>query len=61
MSDHKGEFRVTVDSPHGKQPVTQFQHWLSKVADEAQARWNIDIMVQRIEDADTPDNGGFNE
>jgi len=40
-------FSVTVDSPHGKQAIEQFAHFLNKVADEAEARWGIGIQIER--------------
>jgi hypothetical protein len=61
MSDHTGDFRVTVESPHGKRAVESFRHFLGKVADDAQERWGIDIQISRIEDDELPENGGFDE
>lgn len=48
MSD-KAEFKVVVESPFGKQPLEQFGHFISKVADEAAERWNITINVERVD------------
>jgi len=59
MSDHTGEFRVSVSSPHGKAAVEQFSHFLNKVSDEARERWGIGIEISRIEDDEMPDKGGF--
>jgi len=49
MTD-KAEFRVTVESPFGNQPTQQFTHFLNKVANEAKARWNIEITVERVDE-----------
>jgi len=61
MSDHTGDFRVSVESPHGQQAVEQFAHFLNKVADEARERWGIAISVERLEGEQLPENGGFQE
>jgi hypothetical protein len=52
-------FMVTVESPHGKQAIEQFAHFLSKVSDEAKARWGITITVTKK--SDTELEGGFDE
>lgn len=45
MSDHSTTFEVTVTSPHGKQAIDSFNHFLRKVADDAKTRWGIEIQV----------------
>jgi len=45
----KQEFRVVVESPYGKQPISEFRHWMNKVADDALTRWGISISVEAIE------------
>jgi len=61
MSDHTGDFRVSVESPHGKRAVEQFRHFLGKVSEDARERWGITIEIERIEDTELPENGGFDE
>jgi len=57
MTD-KLTLKITIESPHGTQPLSQFRHFLGKVADESKARWGIDIEI--TEQADEPDyKGGF--
>jgi hypothetical protein len=51
MSD-KQTFAVTVESPHGKQAIESFRHFLGKVSDEAKERWGITISIERIETTD---------
>ena len=53
-------FTVTVESPHGKQAIEQFAHFLNKVSDEAEARWGITIRVERETEAPA-DVEGFDE
>jgi len=56
MSD-KLTLKVEIESPHGKQPLSQFRHFLSKVADESKARWGIEINItEQVEDADYPED-----
>lgn len=54
MSD-KLTLTVTITSPHGKQPLEQFKHWLTKVANESKARWGIGIEI--TEEREEPDYG----
>lgn len=56
---NKQTFEVTVKSPHGKQAIEAFRHFLSKVADDARERWGIKIQITRVEDSELPENGGF--
>jgi len=44
----KRTFRVIVDSPYGKQPVSQFKHFLNKISDEAETRWGITITITEV-------------
>jgi len=53
-------FNVTVDSPHGKQAVEQFAHFLHKISDEAEARWGIKITVER-ESEPVQETEGFDD
>lgn len=46
MSD-KLLLEVEITSPHGRQPLEQFRHFLGKVSDEASERWGIDIQVRK--------------
>lgn len=52
--DYQQEFTVTVDSPHGKQAVESFEHFLRKVSSEARDRWGISIEIERV--ADEPEH-----
>lgn len=57
MTD-KQTFTVTVESPFGRQPIQQFNHFLRKIADEAETRWGIEIEVSKAAERDetpTPD------
>jgi hypothetical protein len=45
----KRTYQITIHSPHGTQAIEQFRHWLDKVADEASARWGIDIEITQPE------------
>lgn len=45
----KRTFTVTVDSPFGKQPIEEFEHFLHKLSDESDARWGIEITIERGE------------
>jgi hypothetical protein len=54
----KETFTVTVDSPHGKQAIEQFRHFLHKISDEAEARWGITITVEKQTDIEHTE--GFN-
>jgi hypothetical protein len=50
MTDkHTRTFEITVTSPFGKQPIEQFEHYISKVKDESKERWNIDITISEVE------------
>jgi hypothetical protein len=49
MTD-KATFKVEIKSPFGRQPIEQFYHYLSKVADESKERWNIEVTIERIEE-----------
>jgi len=40
-------FAVTVESPHGRQAIEQFHHFLNKVSNEAETRWGITIRVEQ--------------
>jgi len=44
-------YRIKIESPHGKRAIQNWEHWLSKVADEAEERWGIVITKERIDDA----------
>lgn len=61
MSSFKQTFTVTVHSPLGKQAIGQFEHFLNKVSQDAKSRWGIEITIERHNDEETPDNGGFDE
>jgi len=60
MSKHTERFSVTVTSPHGKQAIESFRHWLGKVADEAKKRWGIEITIEKRAE-DTEHNTEFND
>lgn len=45
------KFEVTIESPHGKQAIENWRHWIGKVADEAEERWGITIRVKQIEES----------
>jgi hypothetical protein len=49
MTDHSATFEITVQSPIGKQAITQFQHHLNKIASEAKERWGIQIQIERLD------------
>jgi len=61
MSSFKETFTVTVHSPLGKQAISQFEHWLNKVGQDAKSRWGIEITVERQTEEEMPENGGFDE
>lgn len=46
MTD-KLTLEVEITSPHGKQPLSQFEHHLRKIASEAKSRWGISISVEK--------------
>lgn len=43
-------FRLTIESPYGKQPVEQFRHFIKKVSDESLERWGIEITLTEVAD-----------
>ncbi len=43
----KQTFKIVVKSPYGTQPIEQWDHWIRKVADEADTRWGISISIER--------------
>jgi len=45
MSKSKQTYEVVVESPHGKGSIEQWEHWMNKVADDAQTRWGITITI----------------
>jgi len=47
----KATYQVEIESPHGKRAIENFEHWLGKVADEAEERWGIVITTKRIDDS----------
>lgn len=47
----KQEFRIIVDSPYeSKRPIDQFEHFMRKVASDADVRWGIELEIERIDD-----------
>lgn len=48
MTNDTQTFSVTVESPHGRQAIEQWEHWINKVADEADARWGITISIEEV-------------
>lgn len=49
----KQDFRLSIKSPYGeKRPIEQFEHFIRKVADEADTRWGITIEIERVEQSD---------
>ncbi|MFB6198357.1 MAG: hypothetical protein ABEI52_08850 [Halobacteriaceae archaeon] len=44
----KATYEITIESPHGKRAIENFEHWLGKVSDEAKERWGIDITKEKI-------------
>jgi hypothetical protein len=50
MTDHSATFEITVESPIGKRAITEFQHYLNKIASEARERWGIKITIERVDE-----------
>lgn len=48
MNKESQEFNVRIESPYGKQSITQFEHWLRKAQSEAKERWGIEIEIERV-------------
>lgn len=59
MSEKTATFQITIRSPLGSQSIESFRHWLGKVADDAQERWNISISIERVE-AEVEESTEFN-
>lgn len=47
------EYKLTIQSPYGKQPLEDFKHFMGKVSDDAETRWGIELEMEAI--ADEPD------
>jgi len=50
-------FEVVVESPYGKRPIQEWEHWIRKIADEAETRWGIEIEVSKAAESDTKGGG----
>lgn len=55
----KRTFKITVKSPYGSQPIEQFRHFVSKISDEAQERWGIEIDIREQADAQVDQDTEF--
>jgi hypothetical protein len=47
----KATYEITIESPHGKRAIENFEHWLAKVSDEAEERWGIVISKEKISES----------
>lgn len=45
----KATYEITIESPHGKRAIENFEHWLAKVSGEAEERWGIVISQEQID------------
>lgn len=41
-------FQIEIESPYGKQPIEQFEHFMQKIKSEALERWGIEISITDV-------------